>query len=65
LGLTCDVTKLMATNPRRISEIIIVFNFAKNEFSEAQKKILIDAAYSCPVAFSLSENLKKTVSFNF
>ncbi len=64
-GLDCKVTKVMAINPRRVSEIIIEFNFPKNDFSEEQKQILKDAAFSCPVAFSLHPDLKKTVTFNF
>ena len=64
-GLDCAVTKIMAVNPRRVCEIVIEFNFAKNDFSEEQKQILRDAAYSCPVAFSLHPDLKKSVTFNF
>ncbi len=64
-GTNCDVTKIMAVNPRRVAEIVIEFNFPKNNFDESQRKILEDAAYSCPVAFSLHPDLKKTVSFNF
>jgi len=61
----CDVTKIMAANPRRVSEIVIEFNFPKNNFDEKQKEILKEAAYSCPVAMSLSADLKKSVKFNF
>jgi uncharacterized OsmC-like protein len=64
-GVECDVTKVMATNPRRVSEIIIEFTFAPNDFDENAKKILQDAAYSCPVAFSLHPDLKKNVTFKF
>lgn len=64
-NLTCDVTKIMAANPRRVSEIIVEFNFLKNDFSAAEKQILIDAANSCPVAHSLSESLNKKFIFNF
>jgi uncharacterized OsmC-like protein len=64
-GVECDVTKVMATNPRRVSEIIIEFTFASNDFDENAKKILQDAAYSCPVAFSLHPDLKKSVTFKF
>jgi uncharacterized OsmC-like protein len=64
-GVECDVTKVMATNPRRVSEIIIEFTFAANDFDENAKKILQDAAYSCPVAFSLHPDLKKNVTFKF
>jgi uncharacterized OsmC-like protein len=64
-GVECDVTKIMAANPRRVSEIVVVFNFAKNNFSEEEKKILRDAAHSCPVAQSLSKDLKQNITFNF
>lgn len=64
-GIDCDVTKIMTANPRKVSEIKIEFNFPKNNFSEEQKKILQDAAYSCPVAFSLHPDLQKNVTFNF
>lgn len=55
----------MAVNPRHVSEIVIEFNFPQNNFDENQKQILRDAAYSCPVAFSLHPDLKKNVTFNF
>ncbi len=64
-GLTCEVTKIMEANPRRVSEIIINFNFLENDFDAKHKKLLEKAAYSCPVAQSLHPDLKKTVSFNF
>ncbi len=64
-GIDCDVTKIMAINPRRVCEIVIELNFPKNNFDEAQKEMLRDAAYSCPVAVSLHPDLKKSVTFNF
>ena len=64
-GIDCSVTKIMAINPRRVSEIMIEFNFPKNNFDEKQKEILREAAQNCPVAFSLHPDLVQTVSFNF
>ena len=64
-GINCSVTKIMAINPRRVSEIMIEFNFPKNNFDEKQKEILREAAQNCPVAFSLHPDLVQTVSFNF
>lgn len=64
-GVDCAVTKIMATNPRRICEIVVELNFPKNIFDENQKQMLRDAAYSCPVALSLHPDLKKNVIFNF
>ncbi len=64
-GIDCSVTKIMAINPRRVSEIMIEFNFPKNNFDKKQKEILREAAHTCPVAFSLHPDLVQTVSFNF
>ncbi len=65
-GVECDVTKIMSAQlPRKVVEVVIDFRFAANNFSEAQKQILRDAAYSCPVALSVHPDLKKTVIFNF
>lgn len=64
-GTESEVTKIMAETPRRVAEIVIIFNFPKNNFGEADKQALKDAAYSCPVALSLHPDLKKSVTFNF
>ena len=64
-GVECAVEKIMAANPRRVAEIKIEFTFLENNFDENQKQLLRDAAYSCPVAMSLSSDLKKTVIFGF
>lgn len=64
-GIDCAVTKIMAINPRRVSEVVIEMNFAANNFSEEEKEMLRNAAYTCPVALSLHPDLKKSVVFNF
>jgi uncharacterized OsmC-like protein len=64
-GIDCLVTKIMALNPRRVSEIVVELNFPKNDFNDDQKQMLRDAAFTCPVAMSLHPDLKKNVIFNF
>ncbi|MBU6338568.1 MAG: OsmC family protein [Rickettsiales bacterium] len=64
-GASCDVTKIMSANPRKVSEIIVHFTFPKNNFDEKQKEMLRNAAFTCPVALSLHDDLKKTVTFDF
>jgi putative redox protein len=59
------ITKVMGTDPRRITEIIIEFNFPENNFSDKEKKIIENITVSCPVAKSLHPDLKQTVRLNF
>lgn len=64
-GATMKITKVMASNPRRVAEVIIEFTIAGKSFSEKEKKILEKAALTCPVALSLHPDLKQTVHFSY
>ncbi|MFM6976819.1 MAG: OsmC family protein, partial [Sphingobacteriaceae bacterium] len=64
-GTTCAITKIMGTEPRRVVEVQITFNFPKNEFNDKVKTVLERAAHTCPVAKSLHPDLKQTVVFNW
>lgn len=64
-GLTSEVTKIMADNPRKIKEIQIVFSHPSLKATDAQKEKLKRAAMTCPVALSLSDSVIQTISFNF
>lgn len=59
------VTKIMANDPRRVGEIVVVISLPANNFSDKEKQILINAAKTCPVAKSLHPDIKQTISFNF
>lgn len=63
--ISAEVTKIMAANPRRISEIIVEINFSNHNYSDKEKTILMNAAKTCPVALSLHPEIKQTISFNF
>jgi putative redox protein len=64
-GTEAVITKLMLSNPRRIGEVIIVFNFPDIIYTEKQKEIIERAGRTCPVALSLHPDLKQTVTLNF
>ena len=64
-GLTSEVTKIMADNPRKIKEIQIVFSHPSLNVTDVQREKLKRAALTCPVALSLSDSVVQTVSFNF
>lgn len=62
-GIEAEVTKIMESNPRRISEIQVTLKFPANNFSEKEKTILENAALACPVAKSIHPDIKQEVNF--
>lgn len=64
-GTSIEITKIMAANPRRVSEIVVEFTMNGKHYSDSEKKLLENAAHTCPVALSLSAELKQTVIFNY
>ena len=64
-GSTAYVTKIMESQPRRISKIIIEINFDNNNLSDQQTEKLVAVAKGCPVAQSLCSDLIQEVKFNF
>jgi putative redox protein len=64
-GLTADVTKYMALNPRRISKIEIKFYGWAIVPNEHQKQILERAAKSCPVSLSLHPEVEQDIVFDY
>jgi len=63
-GSTAEVTKIMAAEPRRISEIHIKFEM-NLDADDKTKTILERAAMTCPVYYSLHPNIKKEITFNW
>ncbi|SFI86750.1 Uncharacterized OsmC-related protein [Kaistella treverensis] len=63
-GSYAEVQKNMNPKPRKIAEIVCDVHI-KGNFSEDEKKFLEETAYNCPVALSLSSDLKKTISFTY
>ncbi len=64
-GTEVKVTKIMESNPRRVGEVVVQFIFPKNNYTDKQKRMIENAAYTCPVAKSLHPDLKQTISFEF
>ncbi len=63
-GSTAEVTKVMAAEPRRISEIHIVFHM-KLAADEKTKTILERTGMTCPVHYSLHPDIKREIVFNW
>lgn len=63
-GSTAEVTKVMGTEPRRITEIHVTFTM-ELEADEKTKTILERTAMTCPVHYSLHPDIKKEIVFHW
>jgi putative redox protein len=61
---TALVTKTMASNPRRISKIEVVFNFPK-KLEAKTRKVLENTANTCPVHYSLHPDIEKVITYHW
>lgn len=64
-GLTGEVVKIMAADPRRIAGIQIRMMHPMLNATDIQKEKLKRAALTCPVALSLGEGVKQEITFDF
>jgi putative redox protein len=62
-GTSASITKVMASDPRRIAEVQVIITMPDQEYDSKDRKILEAAARTCPVALSLSADLVQTVDF--
>lgn len=62
-GATAEITKTMASNPRRISKIEVLVKMPKIGIDENFQELLEMAAKSCPVAQSLHPDIEQEVQF--
>ena len=60
-----EILKVMDSTPRRVKEIQIHIRFPQSKLDKKSRSILEKAALTCPVALSLSPNLKQNVSFKY
>ncbi|MGM8871977.1 OsmC family protein [Psychrobacter sp. 2Y5] len=61
-GTTAEVTKIMTTDPRRVSEIHIIISF-NQDLDDKTKKVFYNTALSCPVAKSIHPDITQNVTF--
>lgn len=64
-GTTVKTTKIMGSNPRRIIEIVLQFEFpSPSQYSEKDKKFIEVSTRECPVARSIHPDIKQTIILN-
>lgn len=64
-GATASITKIMASDPRRISEVQIRYDYSMLTLTEEQKEIIKDKTKNCPVCLSLHPDLKRDIKIKF
>jgi len=64
-GTTVDVTKIMASDPRRVAEVVVEFKFPQKIYTEEEKRIVESVAGTSPVPLSLHPKLKQTIRFTW
>lgn len=64
-GTAIKITKVMASDPRRVSEVIVEMDFPAVVYSDKDKSIIRHTINTCPVGRSLHPDLKQTFILNF
>lgn len=64
-GTEIDITKIMASDPRRVAEVIVAFNFPDKNYSNEQKKIIEAVTQTSPVPLSVHIDMKQTIQLNW
>jgi len=62
-GAEAEITKVMAANPRRVSEIHVTITMPAKNYTDKEKSILEHAGRTCPVAQSLHPNILQNINF--
>ena len=57
-GTRAEVTKIMASDPRRVDKIVVHIFMPKKEYSKKEQAILEKASESCPVRRSISPQIE-------
>jgi uncharacterized OsmC-like protein len=65
VGTEIEVTKIMASDPRRVAEVVVDFYFPDKNYSVEDKKLIESVAGISPVPLSLHPDLKQTIKFNW
>jgi putative redox protein len=64
-GTEIEITKIMASNPRRVAEVVVEFFFPKKDYTEEERKLIESVAGISPVPLSLHPDLIQTIKFNW
>lgn len=63
-GTEIEITKVMGTEPRRIVEVDVTFNFPR-DYDAREKRFIENAVKSCPAEHSLHPDIKRVITYNY
>ena len=64
-GTEVEITKIMASDPRRVAEVVVEFFFPPKNYTEEEKQLVESVAGISPVPLSLHPDLKQTIIFHW
>lgn len=65
-GASAEITKHMASDPRRVIKIDLMINMPSEKFyTDVQKRLMEHTAFNCPVAKSLNSELLQNIEFKW
>lgn len=64
-GTELDITKIMASDPRRVSEVIVEFNFPNRNYTAEEKQIIESVAGTSPVPLSVHTQMTQSIKLNW
>ncbi|MCA9520246.1 MAG: OsmC family protein [Myxococcales bacterium] len=63
-GTRVEITKIMASEPRRVDEVVMRFHFPKERgYSAEQRRLIESVAGTSPVPLSVHPNVRQTIEF--
>jgi putative redox protein len=65
IGTKVEITKIMASDPRRVAEVVVEFFFPNKPYTPEEKTFIESLAGTSPVPLSLHPDLKQTIRFNW
>lgn len=66
VGTRLEITKIMASDPRRVAEVVVEFFFPQDKsYTGEERKLIESVAGTSPVPLSLHPELKQTIKFNW
>ena len=64
-GTTVEITKIMASDPRRVAEVVVEFFFPDKSYTPEEIALVESVAGTSPVPLSLHPALVQTIRFNW